>query len=143
MKKTLLEKEWVVSSFSKLQTCIQINQNTKVKNNKKKIIIQNNNNNRKHIKIKKWKRWKFKKKLKHEPNIVKITHLCITHNVQLLFLFIYIPTKMVTTLKLHISKDVVDEMKLSIHPWMASLQPMWLRFCYMRRNSCHHKIERV
>jgi hypothetical protein len=33
MKKTLLEKEWGVSSFSKLQTCIQINKNTKVKKN--------------------------------------------------------------------------------------------------------------
>ncbi len=30
-RKTLLEKEWGVSSFSKLQTCIQINKNIKVK----------------------------------------------------------------------------------------------------------------
>jgi hypothetical protein len=37
MEKTLLEKEWGVSSFSKLQTCIQINKNTKVK--KKNILF--------------------------------------------------------------------------------------------------------
>jgi hypothetical protein len=47
------------------------------------FIIQNNNKNRKHIKIKKIKKIKvFKKKLKHEPNIVEITHLCIRHRVQ-------------------------------------------------------------
>ncbi len=30
-KKTILEKKWSLSSFSKLQTCIQININTKFK----------------------------------------------------------------------------------------------------------------
>jgi hypothetical protein len=44
------------------------------------FIIQNNNKNRKHIKIKKIK--DLKKELKHEPNIVEITHLCIRHRVQ-------------------------------------------------------------
>jgi hypothetical protein len=44
------------------------------------FIIQNNNKNRKDIKIKKIK--VFKKNLKHEPNIVEITHLCIRHGVQ-------------------------------------------------------------
>jgi len=51
MKKTLLEKKWGVSSFSKLQTCIQRNKNTKVKKKHFIFIIQNNNKNRKHIKI--------------------------------------------------------------------------------------------
>jgi hypothetical protein len=46
------------------------------------FIIQNNYNNRKHIKIKNKKDKSFKKKLKHEPNIVEITHLCIRHGVQ-------------------------------------------------------------
>jgi hypothetical protein len=46
------------------------------------FIIQNNNKNRKHIKIKNKKHKSFKKKLKHEPNIVEITHLCIRHGVQ-------------------------------------------------------------
>ncbi len=41
------------------------------------IIQNNNNNNRKHIKIKNKKDKSFKKKLKHEPNIVEITDLCI------------------------------------------------------------------
>jgi len=41
-----------VSSFSKLQTCIQINKNIKVKKKKIIFIIQNNNKNRKHIKKK-------------------------------------------------------------------------------------------
>jgi hypothetical protein len=41
------------------------------------IIIQNNNKNRKHIKIKNKKDKSLKKKLKHEPNIVEITHMCI------------------------------------------------------------------
>jgi hypothetical protein len=36
------------------------------------------NKNRKQIKIKN----KKDKKLKHEPNIVEITHLCIRHGVQ-------------------------------------------------------------
>jgi hypothetical protein len=45
------------------------------------FIIKNNNNNRKHIKIKNKKDKSFKKKLKHEPNIVEITHLCIRHEV--------------------------------------------------------------
>jgi hypothetical protein len=47
MKKTLLEKEWGVSSFSELQTCIQINKNIKVKNKHFIFIIQNNKNNKK------------------------------------------------------------------------------------------------
>ncbi len=42
------------------------------------FIIQNNNKKRKHIKI---KDKSFIKKLKHEPNIVEITHLCIRHGV--------------------------------------------------------------
>jgi hypothetical protein len=46
------------------------------------FIIQNNNKNRKHIKIKNKKDKSFKKKLKNEPNIVEITHLCIRHGVQ-------------------------------------------------------------
>jgi hypothetical protein len=46
------------------------------------FIIQNNNKNRKHIKIKNKKDKSFLKKLKHEPNIVEITHLCIRHGVQ-------------------------------------------------------------
>ncbi len=51
-EKTLLEKEWGVSSFSKLQTCIQINKNTKVKKKHFIFIIQNDNKNKKHINIK-------------------------------------------------------------------------------------------
>ncbi len=47
------------------------------------FIIKKNNKNSKHIKIKINKKDKsFKKKLKHEPNIVEITHLCIRHGVQ-------------------------------------------------------------
>jgi hypothetical protein len=47
------------------------------------FIIQNNNINRKHIKIIiKREKIKLLKKLKHEPNIVEITHLCIRHGVQ-------------------------------------------------------------
>jgi hypothetical protein len=46
------------------------------------FIIQNNNKNRKHIKIKNKKHKSLKKKLKHEPNIVEITHLCMRHGVQ-------------------------------------------------------------
>jgi hypothetical protein len=46
----LLEKEWGVSSFSKFQTCIQINKNKKMKNKHFIFIIQNKN--KKHIKIK-------------------------------------------------------------------------------------------
>jgi hypothetical protein len=38
------------------------------------IIIQNKNKNKKDK--------SFLKKLKHEPNIVEITHLCIRHGVQ-------------------------------------------------------------
>ncbi len=51
---TLLEKEWGVSSFSKLQTCIQIKIYIKMKKKHFIFIIQNNNNNNnnKHIKIK-------------------------------------------------------------------------------------------
>jgi hypothetical protein len=46
------------------------------------FIIQNNNKNIKHIKkIKKIK--VKKKKLKHESNIVEITHLCIRHRVHI------------------------------------------------------------
>jgi hypothetical protein len=70
-----------VSSFSKLQTYIQINKNTKVKKKHFSFTIQNNNQNRKHIKIKNKKDKKFLKILKHEPNIVEITYLCIRHGV--------------------------------------------------------------
>jgi hypothetical protein len=70
-----------VSSFSKLQTCIQINKNTKGKRKTLfllyKIIIKTENT----LKKEKEKRKKFKKKLKHESNIVEITHLCIRHRV--------------------------------------------------------------
>ncbi len=59
-----------------------MNINTKVKKKHFIFIIQNNNKNRKHIKIKNKKDESFKKKLKHEPNIVEITHLCIRHGVQ-------------------------------------------------------------
>jgi hypothetical protein len=52
-RKTLLEKEWGLSSFSKLQTCIQIKKYIKMKKKHFIFIIQNNNKNRKHIKIKK------------------------------------------------------------------------------------------
>jgi hypothetical protein len=45
-------------------------------------IIKNKNKNRKHIKIKNKKDKSLKKKLKHEANIVEITHLCIRHGVQ-------------------------------------------------------------
>jgi len=41
-----------VSSFSKLQTCIEIIKNTKVKNKHFVFIIQKNNKNKKHMKIK-------------------------------------------------------------------------------------------
>jgi hypothetical protein len=65
---------------------MQINKNTKVKKKHFIFIIKNNNNNRKHIKIKKIKKIKvFIKNLKHEPNIVEITHLCIRHGVQTSF----------------------------------------------------------
>ncbi len=61
-----------MSSFFKLQTCIQINKNIKVKKKHFIFIIQNNNNNKKHIKIKNKKDKKFyKKKLKHEPSLKK------------------------------------------------------------------------
>ncbi len=46
------------------------------------FIIQNNNKNRKHIKNFKNKNKSFFKKLKHEPNIFEITHMCIRHGVQ-------------------------------------------------------------
>ncbi len=44
---------------------------------------------------------------------------------------------------LHIIKDVMvvfheafhPSICLVIHPWMASLQPMWLRFCCTRKNN--------
>jgi len=52
MKITLLEKEWSVSSFSKLQTCIQINKNIKVKNkteNTLKINLKINKNSLHHV----------------------------------------------------------------------------------------------
>jgi hypothetical protein len=45
------------------------------------FIIKKNNKKRKHIKKRKEK-IKVKKKLKHEPNIVEITHLCIRCGVQ-------------------------------------------------------------
>ncbi len=68
--------------LSKLQTCIQINKYTKVKKKHFIFNIQNNNKNRKHIKIKNKKDKSFLKELKHEPNIVKITHRCIRQRVQ-------------------------------------------------------------
>jgi hypothetical protein len=43
------------------------------------FIIQNKNKNRKHIKINNKEDKSFLKELKHEPNIVEITHLCIRH----------------------------------------------------------------
>jgi hypothetical protein len=46
------------------------------------FIIQNKNKNRKHIKINNKKDKSFLKELKHEPNIVEITHLCIMHGAQ-------------------------------------------------------------
>ncbi len=46
------------------------------------FIIQNNNNNKKHIKVKNKKDKSFLKELKHEPNLVEITHLCIRHRLQ-------------------------------------------------------------
>ncbi len=45
------------------------------------FIIQNNNKNRKRIKKKEKKDESFEKKIKHEPNIVEITPLCIRHGV--------------------------------------------------------------
>jgi hypothetical protein len=51
-----------VSSFSKLQTCIQIKIYIKMKKKHFIFIIQNNNKNRKHIKIKKIKKLKVSKK---------------------------------------------------------------------------------
>jgi hypothetical protein len=52
MKKNLTWKRMRCVFFSKLQTCIQINKNIKVKNKHFTFIIQNNNKNKKHIKIK-------------------------------------------------------------------------------------------
>jgi hypothetical protein len=52
MKKNPTLKKWGVSSFSKLQTCIQINKSTKVKKKHFIFIIQNNNKNKKIKKIK-------------------------------------------------------------------------------------------
>jgi len=52
-RKTLLEKEWGVYSFSKLQTCIQIKIYIKVKKKHFIFIIKNINKSKKHIKIKK------------------------------------------------------------------------------------------
>jgi hypothetical protein len=46
------------------------------------FIIKNKNKNRKHIKINNKKDKSFLKELKHEPNIVEITHLCIMHGAQ-------------------------------------------------------------
>jgi hypothetical protein len=45
------------------------------------ISFQTINKNRKHINFFLRKLKVFKKKLKHEPNIVEITHLCIRHGV--------------------------------------------------------------
>jgi uncharacterized protein YpbB len=59
-----------VSSFSKLQTCIQINKNTKVKKKHFIFIIENNKKN-KTLKIKTKKNKSLKKKLKHEPGSKK------------------------------------------------------------------------
>ncbi len=47
------------------------------------FIIQYDNKNRKPIKIKNKKDKSLKKKLKHELNIVEITHMCIRHGVQI------------------------------------------------------------
>jgi hypothetical protein len=52
------------------------------------IIQKIKNKSRKHINIKNKKDKKVKKKkLKHEPNIVEITHLCIRHGVQTSILY--------------------------------------------------------
>jgi len=59
--------------------------NTKVKKKHFIFIIQNKNKNKKHIKINNEKDKSFLKELKHEPNIVEITHLCIKHGVQTSF----------------------------------------------------------
>jgi len=48
----LLEKECSVSSFSKLQTSIEIIKNTKVKSKHFFFYIQKNNKNKNHMKIK-------------------------------------------------------------------------------------------
>jgi len=45
------------------------------------FYYKNKNNNRKHIKKYNIKDKSLKRKLKHEPNIVEITHLCIRHGV--------------------------------------------------------------
>ncbi len=50
------------------------------------FIIQNKNKNRKHIKISNKKDKSFQKELKHEPNFVEITHLCIMHEAQTRYL---------------------------------------------------------
>ncbi len=60
--------------------------------------------------------------------------------------FMYNQQKNITLALLHIVKDVVVIFREAfhpfvpsihpvIHPWMASLQPMWLRFCCTLRNS--------
>jgi hypothetical protein len=46
------------------------------------FIIKKINKNKKHIKIRNKKDKSCLKNLKHEPNIVEITHLCIRHRVQ-------------------------------------------------------------
>ncbi len=46
------------------------------------FIIQNKNKNKKHIKINNKKDKSFLKELKHEPNTVEITHMCIMHGAQ-------------------------------------------------------------
>jgi hypothetical protein len=55
MKKNPTWKRMRCVFFLQLQTCIQINKNTKVKKKHFMFIIQNNNKNKKHIKIKKIK----------------------------------------------------------------------------------------
>jgi hypothetical protein len=50
------------------------------------FIIQNKNKSRKHIKISNKKDNFFLKELKHEPNIVEITHMCIMHGAQTRYL---------------------------------------------------------
>jgi hypothetical protein len=59
-------------------------QKQKYKSEKKHFIFitQNKNKNRKHIKINNKKDKSFLEELKHEPNIVEITHLCIMHGAQ-------------------------------------------------------------
>ncbi len=62
-------------SFSKFQTCIQIKNIYKSEKETPYFYYKNNNKNRKHIKIKKIK--KFLKKLKHEPSFKKLGNFTV------------------------------------------------------------------